>query len=172
MMRAWLLSAILAVVLAGCIGSTAQATEATSLGGVLAAHDWLNGRVSPHDLEGKVVLVDFYTFNCINCKHTEPNLRALYQTTVRDDLVIVGIHTPETSYERDRANVIASLKDQGIRWPVAIDNDNAVWDTYGIQAWPTQLVFDRHGRLQLTVVGEGQDDMLDRTIRRLIAERS
>src|SRR5579872_5871371 len=170
-MRARLLSAIFAVVLLGSIGSSAQARETTSLGGVLAAHDWLNGRVSQRDLQGKVVLVDFYTFNCINCKHTEPNLRTLYQTTARDDLVIVGIHTPETSYERDRANLIASLKDQGIRWPVAIDNDNAVWDAYGIQAWPTQLVFDRHGRLRLTVVGEGQDDTLDHAILRLIAER-
>jgi len=170
-MRVWLLSAIFAVVLAGCIGSSAQASDATSLRGVLAARDWLNGGVSQRDLEGKVVLVDFYTFNCINCKHTEPNLRTLYQTTARDDLVIVGIHTPETSYERDRANLIASLKDQGIRWPVAIDNDNAVWDAYGIQAWPTQLVFDRHGRLRLTVVGEGQDDTLDHAILRLIAER-
>jgi len=170
-MRARLLSAIFAVALLGCVGPSAQASEATSLRGVLAAHDWLNGGVSQCDLEGKVVLVNFYTFNCINCQHTEPNLRALYQTTVRDDLVIVGIHTPETGYERDRANVVASLKDQGIRWPVAIDNDNAVWDAYGIQAWPTQLVFDRHGRLRLTVVGEGQDDTLDRTIRRLIAER-
>jgi len=146
-------------------------SQAASLNALTHATSWVNGKVGAGDLRCKVVLVDFYTFDCINCKHTEPNLRNLYQTTSRRDLVIVGVHSPETSLERNRANLLASLKDQGIGWPVAVDNDFAVWNSYGIAAWPTQLIFDRHGKLRATVVGEGQDDAINQAIKQLIAER-
>jgi thiol-disulfide isomerase/thioredoxin len=147
------------------------AAQAAGLDALTHATSWMNGKVGPGDLRGKVVLVDFYTFDCINCKHTEPNLRNLYQTTSRRDLVIVGVHSPETSTERNRDNLLASLKDQGIVWPVAVDNDFSVWNSYGIAAWPTQLIFDRHGRLRSTVVGEGQDDAINRAVKQLVAER-
>ncbi len=138
---------------------------------VRSAH-WLNGRVSESDVHGKVVLVDFYTFGCINCKHVEPNLRALYRSSSRADLVILGVHSPETAYERDAANVIASFREQGVRWPVALDNDFALWNDYGIQAWPTQLIFDRRGVLRRTIVGEGQDRIVNDTVAQLSATRS
>lgn len=143
------------------VGALSALTHATS---------WVNGKIDQRDIAGKVVLVDFYTFDCINCKHTEPNLRALYRSTNRRDFVIVGVHSPETGYERDRANLLASLQEQGIAWPVAVDNDFIVWNSYGIAAWPTQLIFDRRGKLRATVVGEGQDQQIDNTVQRLIAE--
>jgi|ERR1700694_205338 len=149
----------------------ALAADAVTLNAVANAHSWVNGKIDQQQLRNKVVLLDFYTFDCINCKHTEPNLRALYRETPRSELVIVGVHSPETPYERNRDNLLASLRDQGIAWPVAVDNDFAVWNSYGVQAWPTQLIFDRHGKLRATVVGEGQDDLIKRTIRQLIAER-
>jgi len=166
---------VLKIVTAACIafvlplGSAAWAGVAT-LSALTHAASWVNGKIDQRDVAGKVVLVDFYTFDCINCKHTEPNLRALYGSTKRRDLVIVGVHSPETGYERDRANLLASLKEQGIVWPVAVDNDFTVWNSYGIAAWPTQLIFDRHGKLRATVVGEGQDRQIDATVQQLMAE--
>lgn len=163
----------LAAVVAFVIAATAAAAAApgASLDGLLRAHDWLNGSVTLASLRGKVVLLDFYTFDCINCKHVQPNLRTLYHGTARQDLAIVSVHSPETPYEHDRHNLIDSLKAQGVAWPVAVDNDFAIWNSYGVEAWPTQLVFDRHGVLRATIVGEGQDAELDATIDKLIAQR-
>ena len=81
------------------------------------------------------------------------------------------MHTPETPYERKRSNVVANLAAQGIVWPVAIDNDSALWNAYGVSAWPTELIFDRHGRLRKTVVGDSQDALVDATVKQLRAER-
>lgn len=141
-----------------------------TLAPALHAADWVNGRVLADQTAGKVVLVDFYTFDCINCQHVEPNLRKLYRTTSRANLVIIGVHSPETPYEHDRANLVASLSDQGVRWPVIVDNDFAVWNAYGVSAWPTQMVFDRHGVLRKTIIGEGNDRELNAEITKLIAE--
>ena len=142
-----------------------------TLAPALRAADWVNGHVTAGQAAGKVLLVDFYTFECINCKHTEPNLRALYRTTSRADLVILGVHSPETPFEHDRANLLASLSDQGIRWPVIVDNDFSVWNALGVSAWLTQMIFDRHGVLQKTFVCEGNDRELNAEIARLIAQR-
>ena len=123
------------------------------------------------DLQGKVVVVDVFTFDCINCKHVVPGLRSLRARYPARDLLVVGIHTPETPFEHVRANVVAALATQGISWPVAIDNDEKLWNAYGIEYWPTQLIFDRHGRLRKTVVGEGQDAEVASTVAALVAER-
>lgn len=142
-----------------------------SLAPVLAASEgWLNGRASAESLEGKVVVVDVFTFGCINCKNVVPNLRAVNARRSKD-VAIVGIHSPETPYEKDRANVVDNLKHQGIVWPVAIDNSFTLWKAYGVDAWPTQLVFDRHGRLRKTIVGDSQDDELNAAIAALVAEK-
>jgi len=152
--------------------SRAVADQSLNVQRVLAATDWLNSKPEPQVVRGKVVLVDFYTFGCINCKHVQPNLRALYRDKSRKDLVILSIHSPETSYERSRANLVASLKDQGVLWPVAVDNDFAIWNSYNVTAWHTQMIFDRAGHLRKTIVGEGQDDVVDTTIDSLIAEKT
>jgi thiol-disulfide isomerase/thioredoxin len=153
------------------LGCAAFASSGPALTAVLSSNQWLNSQVKPGDVRGKVVLVDFYTFDCINCKHVEPNLRALYHDTSRDDLVIISVHSPETPFERDRGNLIASTKAQGVVWPVVIDNDFQVWNAYGVSAWPTQLIFDRRGDLRQTIVGEGQDDVVDKAVKTLIAEK-
>jgi thiol-disulfide isomerase/thioredoxin len=155
-------------------GSSAKANAAggaTTLDPIFRlAGGWLNGRAEPNALQGKVVVLDVFTFDCINCKHVVPNLKALHRR-YPDNVAIVGIHAPETSYERERANVASNLARQGIVWPVAIDNAFALWKAYGVDAWPTQLVFDRRGRLRKTIVGEGFDADLDAEIARLVAER-
>ena len=158
-----------AIVLAAC-AAPAASRGTTTLGTVLAASDWLNGRPSAVDLRGKVVLLDFYTFDCYNCKNVQPNLRALYKNVPRTDLVILSVHSPETSYEHSRRALIASMRDQGIAWPVAVDNDFALWNAYGVNAWPTQLIFDRRGVLRKTIIGDSQDATVNAAIKELVAQ--
>jgi thiol-disulfide isomerase/thioredoxin len=163
-----LVSGIVAVLAVASLVGAAPVT----LEKVLAATDWLNGRPSAPAIRGKVVLLDFYTFDCYNCKNTEPNLRALYRSKSRMDLVILGVHSPETEMERNRNNLIESLKEQGIVWPVAVDNDFALWQAYGVNAWPTQMIFTRAGTLAKVIVGDSQDQAVDAEIDRLIAQKT
>ena len=135
------------------------------------APQWVGMQPGAASYAGRVVVVDIFTFDCINCKHVVPELRSLRAHYPTKDLLIVGIHTPETPSERVRANVVQALAMQGISWPVAIDNDEKLWNAYSIQYWPTQLIFDRHGRLRRTVIGEGQDTEVASTVAALVAER-
>ena len=135
------------------------------------ATQWIGSRPPPASYAGRVVVVDVFTFDCINCKHVVPELRSLRARYPTTDLLVVGIHTPETPFERVRANVVEALATQNISWPVAIDNDEKLWNAYGIQYWPTQLIFDRHARLRKTVIGEGRDAEVISTVAALVAER-
>jgi thiol-disulfide isomerase/thioredoxin len=151
--------------------SPAPAAESATLAPVLRAPEgWVGQPATAAGLAGKVVVVDVFTFGCINCKNVTPNLKALYREDSKD-VAIVGVHSPETPYEKDRANVVENLRAQGIVWPVALDNGFAIWNAYGVDAWPTQLIFDRHGRLRKTVVGDSQDALVDSTIKELVAEK-
>ncbi|GAC1307277.1 MAG: thioredoxin family protein [Vulcanimicrobiaceae bacterium] len=152
----------------------AAAATSANLGPLLAAREgWLNATASPASLAGKVVVVDVFTFGCANCRNVVPALRALdaARSAARSEVAIVGVHSPETPYERDRGNVVRNLRAQGITWPVAIDNSLAIWNAYGVTAWPTQLIFDRRGRLRKTIVGDSQDDAVASAVRELVAER-
>jgi thiol-disulfide isomerase/thioredoxin len=144
---------------------------ATSLAPVTSsvAH-WFNAAHAPQPA-GRVTVVDVFTFGCINCKHVVPELRRLRAAVPESDLLIVGVHAPETPYEHDAANVREALGEQHIAWPVVADNDFRIWNAYGVSAWPTQLVFDRRGTLRATYVGEGYDAELEKTVRTLVAER-
>ncbi|HZV79602.1 MAG TPA: redoxin domain-containing protein [Candidatus Binatus sp.] len=162
---------VVACALFGC-AARADVSSGVTLSPLLAARDWLNGRPTAADVRGKVVLLDFYTFECYNCKNVEPNLRALYKQLPHSELVILSVHSPETSFEHERHALIESIGEQGVVWPVAIDNDFAIWNAYGVSAWPTQMIFDRRGVLRKTVVGDSQDAVVDDTIKRLVAEKS
>jgi peroxiredoxin len=102
-------------------------------------------------------VLDVFTVDCYNCQNVVPALRALYSEDRARGLRVIGIHSPETPAERSRPYVEQSLARQGIVWPVVIDNDFALWHAYGVQAWPTQLIFDRRGELRKVVVGDSQD---------------
>jgi thiol-disulfide isomerase/thioredoxin len=173
MFRTTLIAALIMTLAAGSAthSASAAAARAATLAPVYAASQgWLNGNVTPAETAGKVVIVDVFTFDCYNCQNVVPNLRAL-NAKKSSGLVIVGIHSPETPFEKKRANVIDNLKKQGITWPVAIDNSFAIWSAYGVDAWPTQLFFDRSGKLRATVVGDSQDDAVNRIVQKLLAER-
>ncbi len=171
--RAYVLAGLALSILVGAVAPV-RAQESTvpknaSLDTLLHARNWLNGTPTRGALSGKVVLVDVFTFDCFNCKNITPNLRTLAHTK-RDGLAIVGIHTPETPYERDRAEVIKHLATLGVTWPVAIDNDFALWKAYNVEFWPTQLIFDRRGNLRKVVVGDSQDATVNATIDALLRE--
>jgi thiol-disulfide isomerase/thioredoxin len=138
---------------------------------LITTSQWIGPRPSAASFAGRVVVLDVFTFDCINCKHVQPELRSLRAHYSPTDLLVVGIHTPETPFERERANVVRALATQGVSWPVAIDNDQKLWNAYGVQYWPTQLIFDRHGRLRKTIVGEGSDADVASTVAALVAER-
>jgi thiol-disulfide isomerase/thioredoxin len=142
-----------------------------SLAPLLGASDWLNSRATAAQLAGKVVIVDVFTVDCSNCQNVVPTLRTLYNDDRTRGLAIVGIHAPETPAERGRGYVAQSLERQGIVWPVAVDNAFALWNVYGVTAWPTQLFFDRRGRLRKTIVGDSQDAGVRSTVDALLAER-
>ncbi|HEY1428966.1 MAG TPA: thioredoxin-like domain-containing protein [Candidatus Tumulicola sp.] len=138
---------------------------------LLGATQWIGRPPAAAAYDGKVVIVDVFTFDCINCKHVVPELQTLRARYPTKDLTIVGVHTPETPSERQRANVVTALAAQGISWPVAVDNDQKLWNAFGVQYWPTQLIFDRHGRLRKTVIGEGCDAQVSSLVAALVAER-
>lgn len=164
-----MMTTLLRVVLAASMLLPATASAAPTLDPVLGARTWIGER--PASLAGRVVLVDVFTVDCYNCQNVVPALRDLYRTQRKAGLSIVGVHAPESLAEKQRPYVTANLARQGITWPVAIDNDFAVWNAYGVTAWPTQLIFDRHGRLRATIVGDSQDELVRRTVRSLLDER-
>src|SRR3954451_9931191 len=119
----------------------------------------------------RVVLIDFWTYTCINCIRTLPQLKA-WDTKYRDaGLTIIGVHTPEFPFEKDAGNVRSAIAQNGIRYPVAQDNDYATWNAYANQYWPAEYFLDARGRVRLVHFGEGDYGAKERAIRELLAER-
>ncbi|MEK6423206.1 MAG: cytochrome c biogenesis protein DipZ [Burkholderia gladioli] len=132
---------------------------------------WLDTPPLTRDaLRGKVVVVNFWTYSCINCLRTLPYLKQWDARYRQDGLVVIGVHTPEFGFERDAGNVRRALKDLGIRYPVATDNDYRVWQAFGNQYWPAFYVADASGRIRYHHFGEGGYDQADRVIRQLLAD--
>jgi cytochrome c biogenesis protein CcdA/thiol-disulfide isomerase/thioredoxin len=134
--------------------------------------DPLNVATSPTlaNLRGKVVLVDFWTFGCYNCRNTQSHLNAWHDRYVAQGLRIVGVHAPEFSYERVPANVAAAVTEAGIGYAVALDNTFTTWRAYGVHAWPTMVFVDKSGRVRHIHVGEGDYDNSAAVIEALLAE--
>jgi cytochrome c biogenesis protein CcdA/thiol-disulfide isomerase/thioredoxin len=137
---------------------------------------WLNtpgGRpLSLPGLRGKVVLLDFWTYSCINCLRTLPHLRAWDRTYRSQGLQIVGVHTPEFAFEHEEDNVRAAVNRLGLRYAVAMDNDFGTWDAYQNRYWPAKYLIDRRGHLRYVHFGEGAYGETESHIRTLLAERA
>jgi thiol-disulfide isomerase/thioredoxin len=130
---------------------------------------WLNGPApTAADLQGKVVIYDFWTYSCINCVRTIPYLRSWYNRYSADGLVIVGVESPEFDFEKIRSNVEAADKKLGVVWPVALDNNMAVWNAFDTEYWPTKDIVDRQGRLRYQDIGEGEYTQTENVIRQLL----
>jgi cytochrome c biogenesis protein CcdA/thiol-disulfide isomerase/thioredoxin len=121
-------------------------------------------------LRGRVVVVDFWTYSCINCIRTLPYLKAWYATYHAHGLEVIGVHTPEFAFEHVASNVASAIKDDGIRYPVVQDNDSATFDAYGNEYWPAEYFIDAHGYVRHFHFGEGDYGMDERVIRTLLAE--
>jgi len=121
-------------------------------------------------LRGRVVLVDFWTYSCINCIRTFPYLKAWDERYRRDGLTIVGVHTPEFPFEREAGNVETAIDENELRYPVAQDNDQATWNAYGNQYWPAEYFIDAEGRVRYVHFGEGEYEEKEGVIRELLAE--
>jgi len=135
--------------------------------------NWLNsGPLNLADLHGKVILVDFWTYGCINCARTLPHVTRLYDAYKDRGLVVVGVHTPEFPFEKVTSNVQTAVKRHGIKYPVAQDNDYATWNAYHNQYWPAQYIIDRNGTIVFEHAGEGQYDKIERTIQKLLNYKS
>jgi thiol-disulfide isomerase/thioredoxin len=134
---------------------------------------WLNtgGRpLSMAGLRGKVVLIDFWTYSCVNCIRTLPYLRSWDARYRGKGLVIVGVHTPEFAFEHVVSNVREAIRKEGIRYPVAIDNEYATWRAFGNQYWPAHYLIDRRGHVRDVHFGEGQYAETERAIQELLGE--
>ena len=146
---------------------SAKATAAPEF----ARGNWINSDPLTLDkLRGRVVVVEFWTFGCYNCRNTLPSLKE-WGARYRDrGLTIVGVHTPETESEYSIDNVRKQVPALGIKYPVVTDNDYQTWKAYGVEVWPTIVVLDKQGRIRWLHVGEGRYEETERVIKTLLAE--
>ena len=132
---------------------------------------WLNSEpLTLAGLSGKVVLIDFWTYTCINCIHTYPFLKLWHSRYADDGLVIIGVHSSEFEFEKDQENVTRATKDEGIIWPVAMDNDFVTWRNYSNRFWPAKYLIDQNGEVRYTHFGEGKYAETEKKIRELLLE--
>src|ERR1043166_4518166 len=133
------------------------------------ATGWLNSEpLSPAGLRGHVVVVDFWTLTCINWLRTEPYVRAWSQAYRNDGLLVIGVHTPEFSFEREIELVRQARKERGTGSPVALDNDYAIWSAFDNHYWPALYFLDREGVIRDRHFGEGRYEQSERTIQKLL----
>lgn len=135
----------------------------------LHAKGWLNSPpLTGQALSGKVVLYDFWTYSCVNCVRTLPYLRAWYERYRGDGLLVVGVHSPEFDFEKDHGNVERAAARLEVSWPVALDDDMAIWGDFNNRYWPTKWITDREGRIRYVHPGEGNYTETESVIRTLL----
>ena len=133
--------------------------------------EWINSEpLSMEALRGNVVLIDFWTYTCVNCIRTLPFLREWHDRYADDGLVIVGVHTPEFEFEKLYDNVVQATRDEGVVWPVVQDNEFSVWRSYSNRYWPAKYLIDRSGEIQYRHFGEGKYAETEEWIRQLLEQ--
>lgn len=132
---------------------------------------WINSEpLTLKSLRGRVVLVEFWTFGCYNCRNTLPSVKNWDARYREKGLTIVGVHSPEFEEEKKLENVRREVASLGIHYPVVTDNDYATWKAYSVEAWPTIFVLDKSGRIRWAHVGEGAYDETEQVIKKLLGE--
>jgi len=151
--------------------ATPDARPSATVDPLGAAVSWINSPpLTPQALRGKVVLLDFWTYSCINCLRTLPYIRA-WADKYRDlGFVVIGVHTPEFGFEHRPANVQRAAAQLGITFPVAVDSSRAIWQAFGVRGWPSLLFVDATGRVRSRQVGEGAYEESERVIQQLLRE--
>jgi thiol-disulfide isomerase/thioredoxin len=159
----------------GCAKATPNDSLPLSVEGQMpsleGATGWLNSQpLSASGLRGRVVLIDFWTYTCINWRRTLPYIHAWSEKYKNHGLVVIGVHSPEFTFERNADNVRWAVKAMGIEYPVAIDSDLAVWRAFDNEYWPALYFIDARGRIRHHQFGEGEYDLSETVIQRLLAE--
>lgn len=141
-----------------------------SIDGAIA---WMNSSpLTNAELKGKVVLIDFWTYSCINCLRTLPYMKAWHEKYKDKGLVIVGVHTPEFAFEKDLKNVAQAAKELGITYPIAVDNNYTIWKAFKNLYWPAHYFVDRNGRIRHHKFGEGKYEESEKVIQELLGEEA
>jgi len=155
--------------LAGLVDAHAQ--DKGALQRFSGANAWLNSPpVGPVQLRGKVVLVDFWTYTCVNWLRTLPYVRAWADKYKDQGLVVIGVHTPEFEFEKNLENVRTAVKEMRVTYPVAVDSGYAVWRAFSNNAWPAVYLIDAKGRVRFRHFGEGEYERMEQTIQQLLSE--
>ncbi|MDR4479606.1 MAG: redoxin domain-containing protein [Nitrospira sp.] len=164
----WLILLLLGVLVSPTIGNAGVGMLAPEI----TNQTWLNSeRLHLADLKGKVVLVEFWTFGCHNCRNVEPYVKQWHLVYGDQGFVVIGVHSPEFSHERDVENVKRYINEHDIRFAVPIDNDFSTWNRYGNRYWPAMYVIDKRGVIRHIRVGEGGYQETERLIQLLLAEK-
>jgi thiol-disulfide isomerase/thioredoxin len=168
--RLWFVAALASLVVIP-IGLAARLPVEKPMPAIKGANAWINSQaLSTQDLRGKVVLVDFWTYTCINWRRTMPYLRAWAEKYRDNGLVVVGVHTPEFSFEKDLDNVRRAAKQLRVDYPIAVDNDYAIWNAFDNHYWPALYFIDAQGHIRHHQFGEGDYDRLEQVIQQLLTE--
>ena len=151
--------------------SDAPIAGQTELNSLARADAWLNSApLAASDLRGKVVLIDFWTYTCINWLRTLPYVRAWAEKYRDQGLVVIGVHAPEFAFEKDQSNVRRAVKDLRVDYPVAVDSDHVIWRAFRNQYWPALYFIDAQGRVRHHQFGEGSYEQAEMVIQQLLAE--
>lgn len=170
---------VLAAAIGGVLIHTAPAvaverSSLPSLGALPAlngATSWLNSApLTPQQLRGKVVLVDFWTYSCINCIRTLPHVRAWAEKYRSEGLVVIGVHTPEFGFEKDAANINKAIQRFKLDYPIAVDSNQQIWNAFHNNAWPAFYIADTTGQVRARILGEGNYEQTEKIIQALLAE--
>jgi len=173
------LAAVLAVSLGVLVlggRSSAGPSQLDTLGPMpplTGAVQWLNSPPLDREaLKGKVVLVDFWTYDCVNCRRSLPYVNTWAKRYADQGLVVIGVHTPEYDYENNIGNVREQVARLGIQYPVAVDNRYAIWNAFGNQFWPAHYFVDAKGQVRYVHFGEGAYDTQEQVIQQLLADKN
>jgi len=151
--------------------SAYKSSEAATAPG-LSTGEWINSEpLTLKDLRGRVVLIEFWTFGCYNCRNTLPFVKSWHDRYQDKGLTVIGVHSPEFDEERNVENLRREVTSLGIRYAVVTDNDYQTWSAYHVEAWPTTFLLDKQGRIRWMHVGEGDYDEAERLIQKLLAEK-
>jgi len=170
-----LVAAACCCALAGRTGAQAQPPPSivgsSPLPGLSGATGWINSRpLTAKDLKGKVVLVDFWAYSCINCLRMLPYMEAWAEKYKDSGLVVIGVHTPEFDFEKQQANVDKAIKKFGVTFPVALDSNQAIWNAFHNEFWPADYFIDTRGKVQYEHFGEGDYDESEHWIQKLLKD--
>ena len=164
-----------AITILTTLSKEAAAEEGTMIGHqapALAEGTWLNSQpITLASLQGKVVLLEFWTYGCYNCRNTLPYVKSWHRKYAGDNFTVIGIHTPEFSSEKEFSNVQRQARNLGIEYPVVTDNEYKTWDAYDQQYWPVVYLIDKKGIIRYMHIGEGAYDETEHQIETLIAEK-